>query len=85
MWYKSAERTVTREIVSSPKKEYSYTSKYIFSQAVADAFVQGLSAQFALGKVTFKFSSERDYREDTAVTVLTDDGTNQLCLIRERI
>ena len=84
VWYKSSERTVTRNAVTEPTNPLEYTASFVFTEAAALSLVKAISAQQEIGNVLFSFQSERDVAIGSFVEVVMLDGTDQTCIVRER-
>jgi len=85
IWYKSAEHTAIKNIVTTPSDVYEYTSSYIFNKAVGDELALAIAAQYKNGLRTYEHTSEKDYHcGDIVRIVLSGEGTNTYALVQNK-
>jgi uncharacterized repeat protein (TIGR02543 family) len=85
-WYKSAKRTLKVDNTTiSGQKIDEYASSFIYDGTTASGFVQHLAAQYALGTVYYTVISESAVNKGSIVNITMNDGTNQNCIVTERI
>jgi hypothetical protein len=84
VYYKSTERKYVIENVVDTPKINKYESTYIYDSVNADRFIKALAAQYAIGSTTYTFESEMDVEAGDMVRIILNDGTDQICLVRDK-
>ena len=83
VWYRTSERNSVANVNATVVKQQEYTSQFLYTKAVADAFTKALASIYAVPEVYYTVKSLTEYSEGAVVKVTTDDGTDQLCQIME--
>jgi hypothetical protein len=82
--YRSSERSHEIDIIEDAQNKDKYVSRFIFNTIAAESLCKALAKFIELGKTTYKFNSEACVPVGALVNVLTNDATDQDCLIVER-